>query len=475
MQEATGYQHFYSAKIRARLFLIAVCCLVGNTAFARSEAAGAGIRVGIIGDQTGATDLNQAYATLTRGVNILSQRDLDVVIHVGDLLESSDSESAIRAQYATASGILGGLSVPWYMTAGDHDVNPPAYQQDSPDRSREALFQTLYGDRVPMVRKHPYYSFDMGSYHFVALYSHESLHADPRWGNIFLAEVSDRQYRWLATDLESRKKSKAIIVFIHQPLWYNWSAWKRVHDLLRRYPVAAVIAGHFHYDQNEGKVDDIRYVVVGATGGNVKNGDREAGNVHHVTVMKVKSKDSVDFDLIPLTDNAPLQFTPRVDMDKIQAMDIVLGELWNFATTNPVFIKHDGSLVNACNGTDPAKIHITPIGNPTNDAMNVTIGFSANDKNIVLLSAGFVPGQCQPVINDSECQLARSARIFGANNSSVSVNVYDGPLWSATVGSSTPMPQPGATLNFDIRLTYKGKSGPLYLERQVATTIGACP
>ena len=332
-------KHLFHYTLRQRNF-ITFCIFTILLAISHGSYAGTtsnpGINIGIIGDQTGSYDLAQSYSILQHGVQVLSQKNIDVVIHVGDMLESTAPETEVRSQFAQATAIMDQLPVSWYMTEGDHDVNPPVYQQDSSDRSREALFQQLYGARVPQVLQHLYYSFDVGDYHFVAIDSQEALHADPRWGNIFLAQVSDQQYAWLASDLAAHKNAKAIIVFLHQPLWYNWSAWKRVHNLLRHYPVATVVAGHFHYDQKEGSIDGIRYVVVGATGGMVKQGDRDAGDMQHVSVMHVKGPRQVKFNLISLTDNLPLHFTPRVDMDKIQSMDIVLGELWNFASTNPV-------------------------------------------------------------------------------------------------------------------------------------------
>ena len=435
----------------------------------------AGIRIGIIGDQTGTNNLSHAYAVLAQGVQVLSSKGVDVVIHVGDLLESSASESEIRAQFVQATGILDQLPVTWYMTAGDHDVNPPAYQQDSGDRSREALFKELYGERVPAVLSRPYYSFDVGSHHFVALYSLEALHSDPRWGNVFLNDISDEQFAWLEQDLKSRTTAKSITVFLHHPMWYNWSAWQRVHALLRRYPVAAVVAGHFHYDQDERYLDGIRYVVVGATGGSVKQGDRDAGNVQHVSVMTVKRRAMVDVELIALSDNMPLALTPRRDMDKIQAMDIVLGELWNFAAVNPVFRKADGSLANACDSGSPAMIQINPIGNPTDHSIEVSVAFSSPNEDLALQAPAFTAGECQQVLSGDICVLARSARVFLANNSSVSVNPFAPPLWTANVVSSGAPPPIGTPLNFDIRLRYPGQAGPLSLERRATTTVQACP
>lgn len=434
-----------------------------------------GIRIGIIGDQTGTTDLAYSYTVLEQGVDALKLKNPDVVIHVGDLLESSASSEEVTAQFAQTSAILDTLPVDWYMTAGDHDVNPPGFQQDSQDRSREALFQTLYGERVPQVLDHLYYSFDVNDYHFISLYTLEALHSDPRWGNVFLNEITDAQLLWLRDDLEKNKFAKAIVVFLHHPQWYNWSAWQRVHNLLRRYPVAAVIAGHFHYDQNEGMIDGIRYVVVGATGGRTKEGDRDAGDVQHVTLLELKRPGRMRFELISLSDTDPLHFTPRRDMDKIQALDIVLGELWNFASVNPVFLKPDGTLSNACDASGPAKIQINPLGNPTDKSITLKIAYSSDAPEVVLSSAGFAAGQCEQVVGDFECVMARSARIFFANNSSVSVNPFAGTLWEATLGlAGTTPPSVGDTLNFDVRFDYQGRSGPLFLERRVSTPIQAC-
>lgn len=453
------------------------------------------IRIGIIGDQTGTIDLNVAYGILQKGVNELLDKELDAVIHIGDLLESSASEEEIRSQFEQATGILDTLNVPWYMTAGDHDVNPPIFQQDSINRSREVLFQELYGAYVPEVKDHLYYSFNVRDYHFVSLYSHEALHADPRWGNIFLAQISDDQFYWLANDLKSNKYAKAIIVFIHQPLWYNWSAWERVHDLLKKYSVGVVVAGHFHYDQGEKLIDGIKYIIVGATGGNVKQGDRNAGNVHHVSLISVNpellyprlkakalkgsdliSGNAVNIELIPISDDESLELTPRVDMDKVQAMDIVLGELWNFASTNTVFLKDD-ILVNDCESTEPAMIKIIPIGNPTDKTIKVGVSFSSDSNAVTLENSGFVEGQCESVISPYECEMNRSMRIFVSNLSSVTVNTYAGPLWEATLGMAEgeEPPSVGTVLNFDVRLDYPGKSGNLYLEKRVSTSISACP
>jgi 3',5'-cyclic AMP phosphodiesterase CpdA len=225
------------------------------------------IRIGIIGDQTFSTDIQASYGVLQQGVSVLSGQSIDVALHVGDLVESTLSPGEVTALFGQATGILDQLQAPWYLTAGDHDVSPPVFQQDSPDRSREQLFQQLYGARVPAFAVHPWYSFDMRGFHFISLYSFEALDSDSRFGNIFLSQVYDDQFRFLQTDLAAHADARAIIVWVHQPLWYHTSGWKRVHELLRKYPVAAVISGHFHYNQDVGVIDGIHYYTVGGHGG----------------------------------------------------------------------------------------------------------------------------------------------------------------------------------------------------------------
>ena len=97
-----------------------------------------------------------------------------------------------------------------------------------------------------------------------------------------------------------------------------------MHDLLRRHRTAAVVAGHFHYDQDEGEIDGIRYLVVGTTGGDTKAGSRDAGDAHHVTLLRLSGR-RLSVELLPLGGGGPLPLTPREDMDRIQALDVQLG------------------------------------------------------------------------------------------------------------------------------------------------------
>lgn len=426
------------------------------------------IKIGLIGDQTFSTDIQASYRVLQQGVGVLSGQPIDVVLHVGDLTESSNTPAVETGLFNQATGILDQLPVPWFLTAGDHDVNPPVFQQDSPDRSREQLFMQLYGQRVPAFAVHPWYSFDVKGYHFISLYSFGALFSDSRFGNIFLSQVFDDQFAFLQQDLEAHSDAKAIIVWVHQPLWYHVSGWKRVHELLRKFPVAAVISGHFHYSQDVGVLDGIHYITMGATGGFKKNGSRQAGDVDLVAVLTVNGPKQVNLNLLPL-DNQPLLLTPRVDMDRVQALDVQLGNFFDFSQVNPVFNKN-GQLVSDCTSGNPAVIQIAEIGDPIDLPLDTQI--TLQTPGVSLSSPHFAAGVCQQVISGTECVLKRTIRTFVSNYSSVDTDTFDGPLWSSGLSGAA---SPGTSLNFNIKTTFTGASGQLFLQTTASTPVQACP
>lgn len=431
------------------------------------------LRVGIIGDQSSTSNLQQSYQVLEKGVEILSTENISCALHTGDLLESSVSPTDYRAQFAQATAILDKLGRPWHLAPGDHDVNPPQFVPNSSDRSREDLYRELYRQREPRLTNTLNHSFNIKGYHFIALNSQEHLHTDPRWGDVFLDKISPQQYSWLKDDLAKHRNAKGIIVFIHQPMWYYWSNWKPVHELLRRYPVIAVVAGHFHYDQDEGKLDNIRYVVVGSTGGVVKEGSRDAGNVQHVTVMTITGRE-VDFRLIPIDGGGPLKMTPRADMDRVQAIATVLGELFSFGSQNSICLKGNQLF---SNNTEPAKLSLVPVGNPID--LVTTINVQLLENKFSLINPHFTTGACQQVTTDSACLLAPAARIESSNTSSVVLNNRFAPLpplWESglTISSGSTVVV-GDKVNLKVRISFQSSQGNLFVESVATTTIAACP
>jgi hypothetical protein len=338
----------------------------------------------------------------------------------------------------------------------------------------EKVFQEEYAKRNPKVSEHLYYSFDIGDYHFVALYSHDNLHVDPRWGNSFLSKVSDKQLEWLATDLEKHKNRKGIVVFTHHPMWYNWPGWMPVHTLLKRYPVIAVIAGHFHYNQDQGELDGIRYVVVGATGGDLKQASREAGNVWHVTVLKLKDR-SADFELLPLDSGEDLRLASRQDMDRVQALDVMLYDLFNFGQSNPIYLV-GGRLTESCDSNRPAKLRLLQIGNPIDVPVDVDLELFST--SLKVNNAEFAVDTCDKKCS-ARCVLAPGKRIAISNNSDVFLTFQCQPpsiFWQAGVQPiDGNMPAAGDKIVVNIELSFIGTSGKMSAQGMAEAEVKSCP
>lgn len=331
------------------------------------------ITIGVIGDQTGAEDLDAAFTVLDSAISRINARNPQVVVHVGDLVESIkdiDGYDTYKKNFQTATGMLDRLDAPWYLTTGDHDVNPPRFQPNSPDRSREKWFQDLCADYGLPVQDHLYYSENVRGYHFIFLNSMEHLHSDPRWGPIFLDHISKEQLEWLAGDLEKNKNANGIVVILHHPQWYVDSWWYPVHDLLRKYPVTAVIAGHFHYDQVDHVLDGIHYYVMGATGGAVKDSDPASGGIAEYGMLTIQGRKVLDFTLRDVATDDTVEFTPRISMDRIQAVSSMFSNLWQDESLRWA----DGrASVVGMNGTlSPAKtLGLESLGNPLDIPMKL--------------------------------------------------------------------------------------------------------
>lgn len=434
------------------------------------------LTIGIIGDQTGTSDLDTAYQVLQQGVDALNQsgESFDVFLHVGDMVESTQSMAQIRARFGQATSILNQLPKPWYTVAGDHDVNPPGFAQNSTDRSRETLYKQLYGAINPAAADTLYYSFDEGSYHFVALYSLEHLHTDPRWGNAFYSGLTDTQFEWLQNDLAANSVGKTgTIVFLHQPMWYMWTNWKRVHDLLAQHNVIAVIAGHYHYNQIEGVLDGIDYRIVGATGGTTKSGQSNSGDLQHVSILKV-SGTNLDFTMVPLSPFTQTRWTERPPMDLIQALDQNLGSIFNFPSDSPLYL-NNGVLVSDCTTNAPAQLVVKGIGNAAANPVSVAVNVVRSNSAMTLSSETFGAGLCEGGSSGYTCLLKDSAGIAVSNTSIVQASEYPPPppLWSATVGGTGLSIGDSATIS--IAQSFQYMNDTYLVEKSNVTTVAACP
>ena len=118
--------------------------------------------------------------------------------------------------------------VPLYNAPGNHEMqSDPAAVELLVERG-----QDLYG------------SFDIGSYHFVALNTDE-INREGR--------VTGEQLDWLRSDLAAHRHATGVFVFMHRPLFswfqgdFNPDDAEVLGELFRAHPVRAVFASHDHF------------------------------------------------------------------------------------------------------------------------------------------------------------------------------------------------------------------------------------
>jgi len=330
------------------------------------------INIGIVGDQFGAYDTDKAFKIMEKGVLQLKDKSPDIVLHVGDMLETKrgiKSFDDYKKNYDTAISIMSEFDCPWLLAVGDHDVVPEGFQALSKDRSRETWFMDLIKTSQLPIEDKPYYSYSYKGYHFVVLYSMENLHTDPRWGSIFLNKINSEQIEWLEKDLEANKDNHGVIVLVHHPHWYVWQNWQPIHTLLKEYKTRAVIAGHYHYDQDQGEMDGIRYLVMGCTGGVIKETDQHTAS-QEIAMLTLSKKGIENVLLEEIDSGIELEWTPRISMDRIQALSCMLDNLWQdeslYSKNGVLYSSSDNKIVekidleSLVNPIDlPIKLHIS--------------------------------------------------------------------------------------------------------------------
>ncbi len=198
------------------------------------------IRFAVVGDRTGSHQPDVHGAILEE----VERMKPDFVVGVGDMIEGYGNDTtATKAEWKEYRELLATLSMPFYPTAGNHDIW---------DDASEALYRRIMGD--------PYYSFDVEELHFVILDTGRWLEA---------GRFQDEQLEWLKADLEENAGAEATFVFFHAPKWFETVSLgepDQLHPLFVQYGVDAVFNGHYH-TYFTGEYDGIRYTAIGSSGG----------------------------------------------------------------------------------------------------------------------------------------------------------------------------------------------------------------
>ncbi len=169
-----------------------------------------------------------------------------LVLQTGDLVHHGDAAD----EWSTFDEITGDMrrTIPYYPARGNHDVGT-FYEQ-------RVTWPVLSGNKL-------YYSFEMGSLHFVAIDTEDKLAPD------------SAQRRWLEDDLaKAQAGGKFIIPFFHKAIYSVGphasqddvlALRKILHPLFQQHGVRLAFEGHDHLYYRILK-DDITYVVTGGGG-----------------------------------------------------------------------------------------------------------------------------------------------------------------------------------------------------------------
>jgi hypothetical protein len=230
---------------RILLFALIACTAVFGfqhviVANARAADGSAPMRFAVIGDRTGGHQPG-IHARIIQEIEHLKP---DFVIGVGDMIEGYSSDTvAVKQEWAEYRELLEPLSMPVYLIPGNHDIW---------DDASEALYRRYVGE--------PYYSFDVGSAHFLVLDT-------SRWDSASV--IPSEQLEWARTDLIDHRAADHIFAVFHKPYWIETIAAGRrnpIHSLLVEYGVDAVFTGHYHV-YFSGEFDGVKYTGVGSSGG----------------------------------------------------------------------------------------------------------------------------------------------------------------------------------------------------------------
>ncbi|MFH2055994.1 MAG: metallophosphoesterase [bacterium] len=222
------------------IVLLLTLTLLSLTSISQAAKLDTPIRFAIIGDRTGEHQPG-IYGQIVTEVERLRP---DFVMTVGDQIEGYVDDSVqIMAELDEYDSLVSQLSMPIYLTPGNHDIWS--------DASERWFIQR---------RSAPYYSFDRQGVHIVVLDM-------SRWDDG--RQLPQEQLDWLRRDLAGSRDAAYTLAFFHKPFWYETVAVgiaDPVHNLFLEYGVDAAFCGHYH-EWFAAELDGIKYIAVGSSGG----------------------------------------------------------------------------------------------------------------------------------------------------------------------------------------------------------------
>jgi 3',5'-cyclic AMP phosphodiesterase CpdA len=194
---------------------------------------------------------------------------------------SAESERWLK----TLSEWLKPLEMPIHYVVGNHDI--VGWGKDGSSDATDPHFgKKAFADRF--LKGPTYRSFNRGGWHFILMDSIQGPATPDPWP--YRSQIDPGQLEWLKGDLATLKPGTPIVVAVHSPLMSGYHTindgtyekpqarmlienGKQLHEILKPYPVKAVLQGHTHIRENL-LYNGCQHITSGAVCGNWWNGSR---------------------------------------------------------------------------------------------------------------------------------------------------------------------------------------------------------
>jgi hypothetical protein len=209
----------------------------------------------IVTDRTGGHRPG-VFPSACRKLNLLQP---EFVMSVGDLIEGyTEDRDQLDKEWAEFNGFVDGLEMPFFYTAGNHDISNMAMLP---------IWQNQFG--------RTYYHFVYHDVLFMVLNSEDPPGSKP-------ANIGEEQLAWAAQVLAENTEVRWTVVFLHKPMWQygDGANWSKVEAMLGERP-RTIFAGHHHRYavHRQGKWS---YYALATTGGGSKLEGPAQGRFDHV-------------------------------------------------------------------------------------------------------------------------------------------------------------------------------------------------
>ncbi len=214
----------------------------------------------IVADRTGG-----ARPGVFRGaIDMLNLLQPAFVMSVGDLVEGyTEDKDKLTRQYDEFDGIVGKLTMPFFRTVGNHDINNDVMVK---------MYHARYGKS--------YYHFIYKNVLFLVVSTEDGGRG----------KVSDQQVAYLTDVLKKNQSVRWTMVFMHDPLYRIdlHEAWGKIQTILKDRP-HTVFAGHNHLYLKEMKHGH-KHFRLGTTGGGSRLRGADIGELDQIAWITMTNK-----------------------------------------------------------------------------------------------------------------------------------------------------------------------------------------